>query len=56
MENLKNVKIKSMFPQGVNTVYHSARIKLGLTCEEYCIFETIFSRKKKGKQTIFEDI
>jgi hypothetical protein len=53
---LKNKKVKSLLPQGINTIEHSARLKLGLNCEEYCIFDTILSRKKKDKKTIFDDI
>lgn len=54
--DIKNMKIKSILPQGVNKVNHSIRIKLGLSCEEYCIFETILSRKRVKKDTKFDDI
>lgn len=55
-KNLKNIKVKSLLPQGINSIEHSARIKLGLNCEEYCVFDTILSRKKRQKETTFDDI
>ena len=54
--DLKEMKIKSMLPQGDNKIEHSVRIKLGLSCEEYCVFDTIHQRKLRKKDTSFTDI
>lgn len=53
---LADMMVESILPQGINNIEHSARITLGLNCEEYCVFDTIYSRKKKQKQTTFGDI
>jgi len=50
------MKIKNTSPFGENIIVHSARIKLGINCTEYCIFDTILSRKLKAKDTQFADI
>ena len=50
------MKIRQIDPYGENVIIHSARVKLNLNCTEYCIFDTILSRKKQGKETKFADI
>jgi len=54
--DLKSMKIREILPDGKNIIEHSVRIKLGLTCDEYCVFDTILSRKKRNKTTKFADI
>lgn len=50
------MKIQTIFPRGENIIIHSARIKLGLQCVEFCVLDTILQRKLKNKETSFVDI
>ena len=52
----KNKELQKAEPVGMNTVDHYRRTKLGLNCTEYCVLDTIFQRKRKGKYTQFVSI
>jgi hypothetical protein len=54
--DLRKMKIGTILPKGINRIEHSIRITLGLNCTEYCVFDTILSRKQRKKPTKFVDI